>query len=237
MKSLSPTVPADTLPGAPASLLPGPLFLPPSTGSVCTWLRQQSPGRPAPASHPGWRWKWHFPCWDGTRQAASLWAGRSHPGSKGATSPGSCSEASACALRLLRSSSLQPQRGGRLPWHLSPCHLLSLESHRPVPRQPEAATCHGRWKGNPKSWGPWLVGVRPLNPRGQPLCAPGSPVPPSGRRHSSPAASAHLTGPSRAQGFPRACSGVQGTGDGGVQNRVRQVWAQIPAATLGRSCH
>lgn len=100
------------------------------------------------------------------------WEGRSHPGPKGATSPGSYSEGRACSLQS--SLPLQaPERRQVAMAYVARPPACSPGSRSPVPRPPEAAA----WKG--REGVPWGAGLRVsyhLNTRVKP--APSSSLPP-----------------------------------------------------------
>ena len=121
----------------------------------------------------------------------SLWEGRRYPGPKGVTSPGSSPEVLVSTLCSLRSSlPSEPQRGGKLPWHLLPCQLLGLESCRPIPRWPP------EWKveRKPLNVGNWADSRPSSPPQGKP-----SPISPSCPHLGNPVGSTPFISPLHTQ--------------------------------------
>lgn len=136
---------------------------------------------------------------------------------------------------LLRSPSVGPVRSqllpplqapseGRLPWHLSPCCLLAQSPHpcRPVPTGTEGQSLSS---SQPKELQPLLPPAFPQFPTCRSMAA----------LLPTPAAS-----PSRAPHFLRTHRGgggegyrrILGTAEGRCRNRVKEIWARIPAVTL-----
>lgn len=107
---------------APSSFLPGPGG---GKGTVCTWMDPMVSWEARAGHSSGTEGEVAFPLLGRDLAGGGpSWEGKSHPGPKGATSPGSYSEVWAALSRPPSPSG--PQRGGRLPWHMSPCRHAAM---------------------------------------------------------------------------------------------------------------